>query len=153
MHKVESTQRVPISLQEAWQFFATPLNLKKVTPPKMNMRMQDDFSGAMYEGMVIRYKVAPLAGIPLPWASEITKVVAHKYFVDSMLEGPFAVWHHQHHFKEIQGGTEIKDIVHYKVPLGFIGELFHPLLVKNNINEIFDYRTQQVEKLFGKFYD
>jgi len=150
MHRVESAQKIPIPLEEAWQFFATPVNLKKVTPPKMKMRMVDEFKGTMYEGMVIRYKVTPLAGITLPWASEITKIQKHAYFVDSMIEGPFALWHHQHHFKAIPGGTEIRDIVHYKVPLGLVGELFHPLLVKRNVEEIFSYRHQQVNSLFGK---
>jgi ligand-binding SRPBCC domain-containing protein len=150
MHRVVSTQNVPITVEKAWQFFATPVNLKKVTPPKMQMKMLDDFEGEMYEGQIIRYKVAPLAGISLPWASEITRIKKHQYFVDSMLEGPFSIWHHQHHFSPISGGTQIKDVVHYKVPLGILGELFHPLLVKKNVAEIFEYRNKQIETLFGK---
>ena len=67
-----------------------------------------------------------------------------------MIEGPFKTWHHQHRFSEGPEGVEIRDIVHYQVPLGKLGELFAPLLVKQNIEEIFAYRRKQVEKIFGK---
>jgi len=148
MHCLESTITVPISLEEAWDFFSKPQNLLKVTPKKMNMRILSQNLPEMYEGMVISYRVAPLFGIPLPWSSEITTVEQNSYFVDSMIEGPFSVWHHEHHFTAVEGGTEVRDIINYKVPLGMLGELFHPLLVKNQVQEIFAYRSEVIPKIF-----
>ena len=84
-------------------------------------------------------------------AFETTYVDAINYFVDEQRVGPYAIWHHEHHFKEIDGGVEMLDRVYYKVPLGILGKLVHPLIVKPKLEEIFDFRVQRVEELFGKW--
>lgn len=150
MYKVERAIRLPLSLQETWNFFSSPENLAEITPPEMKMEMLDKSSTSMYEGMVLRYKVSPLLGIKLNWTSEITKIEPLHYFVDKMIDGPFAIWHHQHFFEEAENGTIAKDVIHYKLPLGPIGKLFHPLLVKNNVNALFEYRKQKLEEKFLK---
>ncbi len=66
-----------------------------------------------------------------------------------MIEGPFKIWHHQHFFKAVEGGTEITDIVNYQVPLGPIGKLFHPLIVKNKVAGIFEYRNKRIKEIFS----
>jgi len=43
------------------------------------------------------------------------------------------------------------DIVHYKNPFGFIGEIANSLFVKHQLKKIFEYRFQKVETLFGKW--
>lgn len=149
MHRIEDQLEVNISTAEAWDFFSRPQNLKKLTPNNMGMEMLGPDDGEMYPGMVIRYRVKPLFGIALPWASEITQVEKGHYFIDSMIEGPFSIWHHQHFFEPAKNGTIIKDIVHYKVPLGPVGELFHPLLVKNKVQEIFRFRKEAAQHIFG----
>lgn len=150
MHQVEDRVIVPAPIEEVWNFFSNPENLKELTPPEMKMRMVSRVPAEMYEGLILRYRVAPLMGINLPWASEITVIEPQRYFVDRMLEGPFAQWHHEHHFKAVKEGVEMLDRVHYKVPLGLLGELFHPLLVKNNVKQLFQYRRKQIEAKFGK---
>jgi hypothetical protein len=42
------------------------------------------------------------------------------------------------------------DIVSYDIPFGVLGKIAQPLIVKNKLNQIFDYRFQKVEELFGK---
>ena len=83
--------------------------------------------------------------------TEITQVKDRQYFIDEQRFGPYALWHHQHHFREIDGGVEMTDIVHYKNPLWFLGKLANTLFVKNKLNNIFNYRFQKVEELFGKW--
>ena len=104
----------------------------------------------MYAGQVIEYSVSPVLGIPLYWMTEITHVDDKKYFVDEQRFGPYNMWHHQHHFKTIDGGVEMTDIVHYKLPLWFLGDIANTLFVKKQLNGIFDYRFKKVEELFGK---
>jgi ligand-binding SRPBCC domain-containing protein len=70
--------------------------------------------------------------------------------VDEQRKGPYKIWHHEHHFREIQGGVEMIDIVSYELPFGLIGNLVHPILVKQKLKEIFDYRFKKVEEIFGK---
>lgn len=104
---------------------------------------------ATYAGQIIQYIVTPVLGIKTKWVTEITHVVDNEYFVDEQRFGPYALWHHKHFIKEIDGGIEMEDIVDYKLPFGFLGNLFHPILVKPKLDEIFSYRKQKLEALFG----
>ncbi len=82
--------------------------------------------------------------------TEITHVEDQKYFIDNQRYGPYSMWHHQHHFRETEAGVEMTDIIHYKLPLGFIGDIANSLFVKNQLDKIFDYRFKKTEELFGK---
>jgi ligand-binding SRPBCC domain-containing protein len=145
-------QNIPISLDEAWAFFSSPLNLQKITPADMKFVVTSDYTAdtKMYAGMIITYKISPLAGIKLNWMTEITHVHNREYFVDEQRFGPYALWHHQHHFKEIPGGVEMTDILHYAVPFGIIGRLTNNVYVGKKVKDIFGYRVKAVEELFGK---
>ena len=103
----------------------------------------------MYPGMIITYKVSPLWGIKMNWMTEITQVKENEYFVDEQRFGPYALWHHQHHFKEVDGGVLMTDLLNYAVPYGFVGRIANKLLVASQIKKIFDYREEAIEHLFG----
>ncbi|MGF1924813.1 MAG: SRPBCC family protein [Bacteroidia bacterium] len=146
-------QNLPLSLAEAWDFFSSPLNLAKITPSDMAFKVTSDLDleTKMYPGMIITYKVSPLTGINLNWMTEITQVRDHQYFIDEQRFGPFKFWHHQHHFKEIESGVEMVDILTYGLPMGIIGQMAHGLLVKNRLQEIFTYREKKTIELFGDY--
>ena len=59
------------------------------------------------------------------------------------------MWHHQHHFKEVSGGVVMTDIVHYKIPLGFLGDIANWLFVKKQLRGIFDFRFKAVIDKWG----
>ncbi len=150
-YTVNFEQKLPISLQEAWDFFSSPLNLSKITPKNMAFIITSDFSAEtkMYQGMIITYKVAPLLGIKLDWMTEITHVNEGAYFIDEQRFGPFKIWHHEHHFKTIDGGVLMTDKLIYGMPFGIFGQLANAITVAKQTKEIFDYREKAVEKLFG----
>lgn len=152
-YQLKFEQKLPISLEQAWDFFSSPLNLAKITPDHMGFIITSDFKEGqkMYPGMIITYKVSPLLGIKLNWMTEITHVQDGKYFVDEQRFGPYALWHHQHHFEEIKGGVHMTDIINYAIPYGFIGRIANTILVEKEVRGIFDYREKKVEELFGKF--
>lgn len=152
-YSLSSVQRLPISLEEAWEFFSSPDNLKKITPSYMGFEITSahEKDEKIYAGQIITYVVTPLLGIPMRWMTEITHVKDKSYFVDEQRFGPYALWHHTHKFKEIPGGVEMNDTVHYALPFGILGQLAHPILVKSKLNEIFSYRINALEKLFGKY--
>lgn len=106
---------------------------------------------AMFAGQIIHYKISPFTGITMEWVTEITHVKEKTFFVDEQRFGPYKFWHHKHLFREIEGGTEMEDIVHYKLPLGILGKLFHPLLVKPKLEAIFNFRRAKLISLFGEF--
>jgi ligand-binding SRPBCC domain-containing protein len=143
---------MPVSLAQAWDFFSSPANLQTITPPYMGFTIISQHHGdKMYPGQIIEYKVKPLLGIPLYWMTEITHVQEERFFVDEQRFGPYSLWHHQHHFKAIEGGVEMTDIVHYKLPLWWLGDLANALFVKKQLAGIFEYRKKKVEEMFGKF--
>jgi ligand-binding SRPBCC domain-containing protein len=103
-----------------------------------------------YAGQIIRYHVNVLPGIKVHWVTEITQVQELNYFIDEQRFGPYALWHHQHHFKEVPGGVEMTDEVNYAIPLGWLGQLAHLLFVGREVNRIFDHRYQTLELFFKK---
>ena len=149
MYQLKRTQFVKTDLETCWNFFSSPKNLKVITPDYMGFDVLIDLPEKMYEGLMIEYTVRPLLGLPMKWITEIKYVHDHKYFVDEQRKGPYKIWHHEHHFKEVEGGVEMTDIVSYELPLGILGRLVHPVLVKNKLEEIFDYRFKKVEELFN----
>ena len=142
-------QKLPITLNEAWEFLSNPRNLKKITPDYMSFNIISGADRPMYAGQIIQYIVTPVLGIKTKWVTEITHIEDHHYFVDEQRFGPYALWHHKHFIKEIDGGVEMEDIIDYKIPLGILGQLMHPILVKPKLNEIFGYRKEKLETLFG----
>ena len=99
--------------------------------------------------MIIEYQVRPIASIPLTWVSEITQFQEPNFFIDEQKVGPYSFWHHQHHFKALEGGegTEVTDVVHYSLPLGIFGRIAHWLFIAKQLNAIFDYRHQALQRL------
>ncbi|MFL2931176.1 MAG: hypothetical protein ACJZ47_00020 [bacterium] len=148
---LKETQKVPISIHEAWSFFSNPLNLKEITPPHLNLVVTNEMPEKMHAGMIITYVVEPLLKIKMNWVTEITNMQEPFYFVDEQRFGPYKFWHHQHIFKEIDGGVEVTDIVHYKIRAGIFSSLINKLIVKNELQKIFSYRTEVLLKKFGTF--
>lgn len=138
---------------EAWQFFSTPQNLAKITPDHMKFDIQYLSGGnKMYAGQIIQYKINVLPKISVRWTTEITHVQEPYYFVDEQRFGPYAMWHHQHHFKEIKEGVEMLDEVNYALPLGLIGRAANAIFVKKQVNTIFDYRYKILADFFHNGY-
>ncbi len=151
VYTIKTVQQLPIPLDEAWQFFSSPKNLKEITPGKMGFNIISQHHGEkMYPGQLIEYTVSPVLNIPLYWMTEITHVEDKKYFVDEQRYGPYSLWHHQHHFRALASGVEMTDIVHYKLPFWWLGDIANSLFVKSQLKEIFDFRYKKVEALFGK---
>ncbi len=152
VYSLTTVQKLPVSLETAWDFFSRPSNLKEITPSNLGFHIISRHHGErMYAGQIIEYKVSPLLGIPLYWMTEITQVEPLKYFIDEQRYGPYSLWHHQHHFRAIEGGVEMTDIVHYKVPFWFLGDIANGILVKGELRKIFDFRFRKAEDVLGKW--
>ena len=151
-YRIEFTQEIPVDLDTAWDFFSSPLNLAEITPKDMtfDVTTPNMANTKMYPGLIITYKVSPLLGIKLNWMTEITHVKDKEYFIDEQRFGPFAFWHHQHHFQQTEKGVLMKDLLHYGIGWGLIGLLANSLVVENKIKGIFDFRYKKVEEIFGK---
>jgi ligand-binding SRPBCC domain-containing protein len=146
--KLKTVQRLPVSLEQAWDFFSSPKNLNEITPEDMTFEITSEVPEKMYPGLLISYKVRPLMNIPFNWVTEITHVQDKAFFVDEQRVGPYKMWHHEHHFEEVPGGVMMTDILHYDVGMGFLGWIASKLFVDKRVREIFDYREKKLLQLF-----
>ena len=149
-YQFHKQQKIRTTIDEIWNFISSPANLKEITPDYMGFDITTkNLPDKMYAGMVISYEVSPLLGIKTTWVTEITHIIEKKYFVDEQRVGPYSLWHHQHILEPLEGGVLMSDIVSYQPPFGFLGALANKLIIKNKLNEIFDFRTKAIETKFG----
>ncbi len=149
MKRLYTQQWLPISLDEAWDYFSSPKNLNDLTPKDMVFEIKSDIPDKMYQGMFIIYSIKPMLNIPMKWVTEITHVVDKKYFVDEQRIGPYHIWHHEHHFEEKDGGVLMTDILHYHVGKSFLGWIASKLFVDKKVKGIFEYRFKMLEGRYG----
>ncbi len=151
VHVLERKQKLPIAIDEAWDFFSDPRNLGLITPPDMKFEVKSALPDKMYEGLIISYNVRPIFGIRITWVAEISYIQKPEYFIDRQLSGPYKLWHHEHYFRNITGGIEMTEVVHYILPFWKIGDLVNAAIVRNRLEYIFDFRREYLEKRFGVY--
>lgn len=149
MKRLEQEQFLPITLNEAWDFFATPKNLNEVTPDDLVFEITSNVPDKMYEGLMITYKIKPLLNISINWCTEITHIKDMHFFVDEQRKGPYNIWHHEHHFKAVEGGTLMTDILHYDIGKWIFGWVAGKLFIDKQVEKIFSYRYKALEKYFN----
>ena len=149
--KLKYSQKLPISLNEAWDFLSSPNNLELITPKSMDFNIIYWDKKKAYPGQIIQYTVKPILGIKINWVTEITQVRDKEFFVDEQRFGPYTFWHHKHFIKEIEGGVIMEDVIHYKPPFGLIGVLLNFLFINSKLNSIFKHRELELIKTFGNF--
>jgi ligand-binding SRPBCC domain-containing protein len=151
IYEINTRQKLPITKQRAWEFLSDPKNLQEIMPDDMGFEILSGADRKMFTGQLLQYNVTPLPGFKTKWVTEITHVEEPNYFVDIQLYGPYALWHHKHFIHEIEGGVEVEDLVHYKIPFGALGRLMHPLVLKPKLNKIFKAREAKMVEKFGRF--
>jgi len=149
LYRLHRTQNLPLSINEAWDFFSDPRNLALITPPSLGFKVTSDVPSKMYRGMIVTYTVTPLLNYPVRWVTEITHVDEGRLFVDEQRFGPYRFWHHQHIFEEAKGGVEMTDLIHYVLPFGPLGRIAHSLIVKRQLDDIFNFRRTYLVDRFG----
>lgn len=142
-------QFIPAPRERVWEFFATPRNLDALTPSDLRFRILSVVPEKMYPGLLIKYKISPLAGVWLRWLTEIRHIREGTYFVDEQRIGPYRLWYHEHHFEAVAGGVRMTDRVTYEVGWGPLGWLAERLWVRRQLEHIFDFRARKVAEIFG----
>jgi ligand-binding SRPBCC domain-containing protein len=152
LHTIEREQLVPQAADEAFAFFADASNLEAITPPWLRFRILTPRPIAMREGALIDYRLS-LHRIPCRWHTRIEAWEPGRRFVDRQISGPFGVWDHTHTFETVTGGTLIRDHVVYRMPLGPLGEIGRRVLIGRDLERIFDYRREAIERLLVRRTD
>ena len=165
--RLEARQTLATDLDSAWAFLSDPRNLAEITPPDMHFRLTSRLTSRVtsrvpsqptaepYPGMMISYRLSPLLGIEVGWVTEITQVAAPFYFADEQRVGPYALWHHEHHFRAVDagtgaiGGVEAIDVVHWSLPLDLLSWPVAIYVVRPRLRGIFRYRAERLAGRFG----
>ena len=137
---------LPQPRDRVFEFFADPRNLEQLTPAWLRFEVLNPESIRMGAGASIDYRLR-LRGIPLRWRSQIARWDPPRRFVDVQVRGPYREWVHEHRFEAQSGGTRVLDRVDYAV-LG--GRLVNRLLVRRDLERIFDFRTAALGRIFGR---
>jgi ligand-binding SRPBCC domain-containing protein len=147
--RLEREQRVPGAPADVFELYADAFALEEITPPWLRFRVVTPGPIDMGAGTLIDYRLR-LHGVPVRWRSRIELWEPFRRFVDVQVEGPYRVWHHTHEFEpDGRGGTKIRDVVRYALPLGPLGALAHVLFVRRDLARIFDHRRDAVERLLA----
>ena len=144
--RLECEMTAPVAIERAFALFEDPYNLGKVTPPWLNFRIVTRQRISMARGAEIDYTIRWL-GLPVKWRTLITDYEPPKLFVDQQIRGPYRLWRHRHEFREAPGGTVISDLVDYRLPFGFLGDLAHVLVVRRQLIDIFRFRQRAIADL------
>ena len=145
---LRAEQYVPRPLAEVFAFFSKAENLEQLTPPWLHFQILTVDPTPVQKGTLIRYALRWRI-FPIRWTTEITDWEPPHRFVDLQLKGPYKLWHHEHRFISEGDGTRITDEVQYMLPFGILGSIAHAVKVKRDVETIFAYRTNAVNRLFG----
>lgn len=148
VHLLQRVQHIARPRSEVFAFFADAGNLERITPGFLNFRILTPQPIAMKPGALIDYQLS-LYGVPLSWRTRIETFDPEDSFTDVQLSGPYRSWHHRHEFKDDAGGTEMRDVVRYELPLGPLGTLARALFVRRSLDRIFDHRRQVIAEVFA----
>jgi ligand-binding SRPBCC domain-containing protein len=141
-------QVIPADIDTVFPFFESPRNLEEITPPWLRFEVVHTTDERMALGTEIEYRLR-WQGLPMRWRSRISEYEPGVSFADEMLQGPYRRWYHRHLFRPVDGGIEMEDIVEYELPLGPFGRAAHALVVRRQLERIFDYRRFAVSERFG----
>jgi ligand-binding SRPBCC domain-containing protein len=150
IHTLAQEQRLPITREEAWEFFSSPSNLSEITPPDVDFEVINEPGDSIFEGQVIVYRIGILPLVRISWVTEIKCVESGYSFIDEQRFGPYKFWLHRHTFEDIPGGVLTRDLVHYGLGFGPFGGLAHALFVRRKLADIFGFRRKMLEERFGK---
>lgn len=150
IYRLQRTQILPISLDAAWDFLCRPEHLRDLTPPGVGLTVTSHIPDRMYPGLIITYRLGLYSMFYFNWVTEITQAEPLSYFIDEQRSGPYRFWHHEHRLRSVEGGVEMKDLIHYALPFGLLGRMVHAAIVKKQLNAIFDYRREVLADRFGR---
>lgn len=144
-HLLRACQFVDQPIEKVFAFFSDAHNLQQITPPDLDFTILTPAPIDMHAGTLIDYKLR-VHGLPIRWRTLINAWDPPYRFVDEQLRGPYRMWHHEHRFESVEGGTNVLDEVTFK-PIG--GALITKLFVGRDVKRIFEYRASVLKALFA----
>jgi ligand-binding SRPBCC domain-containing protein len=149
VNRFDYSQMVPFPQSLVWRFFADAANLPALTPPEAGFEGGEP-QGPVFPGQILTHRVRILPGIKLNWVTEILHVDEGRSFTDGQESGPFRLWRHRHELLEAPGGTEVRDTVHWALPLDPFSRVAKPF-VRRQVASLFAYRSRVLPEVLAGF--
>lgn len=149
MFTLKRIQLIEQPVTDVFNFFQRPENLARITPPWLDFKILTSSPVRMTEEAIIDYTIRWIK-IPIRWKTKITEYNPPHSFVDQQIRGPYTFWHHTHTFEKTKRGTRMTDTVRYALPMWIVGDFMHELVVRKQLNDIFDYRERAIDSIFKK---
>lgn len=102
-------------------------------------------TGTIGPGQRVRWKTRQF-GISVWHESEITEFDRPKYFQDTMIDGVFRMFQHNHYFRGVDPGTtEMRDVVHFSMPVWLLGSIVERLIVRPRLMRLIEERNRLIK--------
>lgn len=135
------------SKEQLFDFHLNTQNLAEITPKDIKLDLlTHNFTPKQSSTLEIK---STKYFIPTYWKIEILKLERPCILIDKALESPFKSWIHQHRFEEIDGKTQLTDIIDFEMPFGLIGKLIEPFILKD-LEKMFTFRHEKTKQILEK---
>lgn len=148
IYHLHRQQRLALSQQQAWAFFSSPHYLNQITPEFFHVDITSPVPDDIYPGLLIRYRMKAVFGVPMSWLSEVSHCDKPNRFVYQQAVGPFGFWSHEVCLSNCAEGVVLEDIVFYTMPFGWLGQLLHGF-IGDKLQRIFDTRRNYLQVKWG----
>ena len=102
-------------------------------------------SGLIKEGETVTWQAKHLFK-ERKFTSKITFMDAPVSFIDEMTNGDFKNFKHAHHFKQVDNGTIMIDVLDFESPYGRIGKFFNAIYLRKYIEDLLKKRNSVIKE-------
>ena len=102
-------------------------------------------SGLLGKGESVTWQAKHLFKIR-QFTSKITEMQSPVLFVDEMTKGDFKSFRHGHHFKKVDNGTIMIDLVDFESPYGVLGKAVNSLFLKKYMENFLQKRNSIIKE-------
>lgn len=145
MERLERTVRINAPIEKVFHFHDDTRNLLKITPPDIKVSIET--MGSPGPGYEVTLKVRQFKLFVMRWHVRITVYEPPVLMVDEQVSGPFRTWKQTRRLRQVDGATELTDIVEYEAPFGPLGRIANALVIRRQIEKMFSYRQATTKKL------
>ena len=145
MERLERTVQISAPIERVFHFHDDTRNLLKITPPDVHVTIETMGSPGL--GYEVTLKVRQFMLFVMHWHVRITAYEPPFLMIDEQVSGPFKTWKQTRKLRQVDGITELTDIVEYDVPFGLIGRIANAMVIKGQIEKMFAYRQATTKKL------
>ena len=141
----QRTVKLPASPARVFDWHSRVAAFDRLVPPWLRISILER-PEALLDDTRLSFRIhqGPLS---LRWVARHEEVVEGEKFVDVQEKGPFSYWRHEHLFEPTPDGCLLRDVIRYRLPMGWAGALVAGRRVRADLEAMFAYRH------FTTFYD